>query len=340
MIGHVSVGKSAYGCLSYCLEDKLELTEERKQQLALKDHLQHKDRAEVLAYHKCYGDKYELADQFRDVAKLNKLAEKPVFHFSLSLPPGETLNKNQLIEIGEACAKEFEVDKNQYLIILHKDTDKQHIHIVANRVGFDGKLANDSNDYKRMAKLCRRLEKQYHLKEVLSPRAFLSREERLLPRHDKRKEQLKNDIEQTLKKVNNYSDFEKKMTDLGYKVIKGRGISFTDDKKVKTKGSEVDYSLKKIERILFLKNQLDLKGKEELKLQPGEGAKTPSGPNQKVTFKPFPKSERVPSPVIQTGHQMTTLLAILLKPEQDMGGPEPYELSEEYQRRKKKRPKL
>lgn len=340
MIGHVSVGKSAYGCISYCLEDKLELSEEQKGQLTLKDHLQHKDRAEVLAYHKCYGNKYELADQFRDVAKLNKLAEKPVFHFSLSLPPGETLNKNQLIEIGEACAKEFDVDKNQYLIILHKDTDKQHIHIVANRVGFDGKLASDSNDYKRMAKLCRRLEKQYHLQEVLSPRAFLSKEERLLPRNDKRKDQLKKDIEQTLKKVSNYPDFEKKMTDLGYKIAKGRGISFTDDKKVKTKGSEVGYSLKKIERILFLKNQLDLKKKEELKLQPGEASKTPYGSNQKVSFKPLPRSERVPSPIIQTSGQMAKLLAILLEPQQEMGGPGPYELSEEYLKRKRKKRKI
>ena len=340
MIGHVSVGKSAYGCISYCLEDKLELSEERKQQLTLEDHLQHKDRAEVLAYHKCYGNKYELADQFRDVAKLNKFAEKPVFHFSLSLPPGETLNKNQLIEIGEACAKEFDVDKNQYLIILHKDTDKQHIHIVANRVGFDGKLASDSNDYKRMAKLCRRLEKQYHLQEVLSPRAFLSKEERLLPRHDKRKDQLKKDIEQTLKKVSNYPDFEKKMTDLGYKIAKGRGISFTDDKKVKTKGSEVGYSLKKIERILFLKNQLDLKKKEELKLQPDEASKIPNGSNQKVNFKPLPRSERVPSPIIQPSGQMAKLLAILLEPQQEMGGPGPYELSEEYLKRKRKKRKI
>jgi len=62
-----------------------------------------------------------------------------------------------------------------------------------------------------------------------------------------------------------------KMTELGYKVIKGRGISFIDDKKVKIKGSEVGFSLGKTERILFLRNQLALKPKGGLKLQPGGG---------------------------------------------------------------------
>jgi hypothetical protein len=223
---------------------------------------------------------------------------------------------------------------------LHKDTNEQHIHIAANRVGFDGKVAKDSNSYLRMAKFCRRMEKQYHLQEVLSPRAFLSAQERLLPRHDKRKERLENDIRKTLKEVTNYPDFEKKMMELGYKVIKGRGISFIDDKKVKTKGSEVGYSLGKIERILFLKNQLALKPKDELKSLPAGGNKKPGDPGQKTTFKPKHQSEKTPAPVIHAGSQMAALLSMLLEPEQQMGGGMPYELTEEYRKRKKKRPKL
>jgi sulfur transfer complex TusBCD TusB component (DsrH family) len=46
------------------------------------------------------------------------------------------------------------------------------------------------------------------------------------------------------------------MEDLGYQVLKGRGISFIDDKKVKIKGSEVGFSLMKIEKILALKQDL------------------------------------------------------------------------------------
>jgi hypothetical protein len=340
MIGHVSKGGSFFHCINYCLEDKKELTEEMKQQLAQGDHLQHKDRAEVLEYNKCFGNKYELTEQFRDVQKLSKRVEKPVLHLSLRLAPGENLTRDQLIEIGREAAKEFGVGDHQYICVLHKDTKEQHIHIAANRVGFDGKVASDSNSYKRMATLCRRLEKEYHLQEVLSPRAFLSPSERLLPRHDIRKERLKENIQRTLKEVSQYSEFEKKMTDRGYKIIKGRGISFIDDKKVKIKGSEVGFSLMKIEKILALKQELALRQKENLlRQQPGEGAK-PRTPIHRLTIDPFPKSVGRPTPVIQTEKQIASLLSTLLEPQQQMGGGVPYELTEEYLQKKRKRLKI
>lgn len=258
MIGHVSIGASFYHCISYCLEDKRELSEEQKQRLSENDALQHRERAEVLEYNKCFGNKHELTEQFKDVQKLSRRIEKPVLHLSLRLAPGESLTKDQLIEIGRSCAKEFGIAENQYICVLHKDTKEQHIHIAANRVGFDGKVANDSNSYKRMAALCRNLEKQYHLKEVLSPRAFLSAKDRALPRYDNRKEKLKTDIRNALEKATLYSTFEQQMKARGYKVVKGRGISFIDNKKVKIKGSEVGFSLGKIEKILSLKQQLEM----------------------------------------------------------------------------------
>jgi len=265
MIGHVSIGNSFYHCISYCLEDKIELSEEKKLALELQDHLQHKGRAEVLEYNKCFGNKYELTQQFKDVRKLSRRVEKPMLHLTLRLAPEDILTKEQLREIGRECANEFGIADNQYICVLHKDTKEQHIHIASNRVGFDGKVANDSNSYKRMAELCRRLEKKYGLQEVLSPRVFLSPKDRLLPRHDSRKEKLKKDIQQTLKYVSSYLEFERHMRDLGYKVLKGRGISFIDDKKVKIKGSEVGFSLMKIENILHQKQQYAMKNNGEEK---------------------------------------------------------------------------
>ena len=82
------------------------------------------------------------------------------------------------------------------------------------------------------------VEKQYKLQEVLSPCSFLSAKERLLPRKDIRKTRLENDIRKALIQVSNYHEFEEKMKELGYKVIKGRGISFIDDRKVKIKYSK------------------------------------------------------------------------------------------------------
>lgn len=256
MIGKVSIGKSLYHCLSYCLEDKRKLSAEEKQKLSESDGVQYLNRAEVLAYNLCYGDKKELAGQFREVRKLSRRTEKPALHLTLRLAPGEQLSQSELAEIGSKCAEEFGVADHQYVSILHKDTKEQHIHIVANRVGFDGKAAKDSNSYRRMAALCRRLEKEYNLKRVLSPKAFLSPEQRHLPRHDQRKEKLRNDIRNTLQQVKNYPAFERVMKKLGYQVLKGRGIAFVDDKKVRTKGSDVGFSLMKIEKILHLKEEI------------------------------------------------------------------------------------
>lgn len=44
------------------------------------------------------------------------------------------------------------------------------------------------------------------------------------------------------------------MKALGYETLKIRGIAFIDEKKVKIKGSEVGFSLMKIEKIRFKKS--------------------------------------------------------------------------------------
>ncbi|WP_127125414.1 relaxase/mobilization nuclease domain-containing protein [Pseudoflavitalea rhizosphaerae] len=340
MIGHVSTGASAFHCISYCLEDKQELSAEKKEQLSRQDDLQHMDRAEVLFYNKCFGNKYELASQFREVEKLSKRVEKPVLHMSLRLAPGEQLSKDQLMEIGRECAKEFGVADHQYICVLHKDTKEQHIHIAANRVGFDGKVASDSNNYKRMAALCRRLEKQYNLKEVLSPRAFLSPKERLLPRHDSRKEKLKTDIRQTLEKVHCFGEFERKMQELGYKVIKGRGISFIDKKKVKIKGSEVGFAWAKIEKILAIKQQLEMKVTEQKLYEKSVEQKIENSGVATVSQRLLQQTRQDAlidrSPLLPVIEGFCKVLDELLKPEYTSDSM-PYEFTYEgYKRRKKK----
>jgi hypothetical protein len=263
MIGNMTLGKSFSGCIGYCLEDKINLSEEEKMKLSINENLQHKDRAEVIHYNNCFGTASELASQFNEVRKLSSRVEKPVMHISLRLAPGETLSKDQLVEIAQACAAEFKFDQNQYVCALHKDTREQHIHIVANRVGYDGKALDLTNNYRRMANFCRQMEKKYNLREVLNPRKFLSKEQRLIPRQDMRKDRLKKDIRDTLQQVTSYQEFEKKMKVLGYSILKGRGISFIDDKKVKIKGSEVGFSLSTIERVLVLRQKIEMVPQEE-----------------------------------------------------------------------------
>lgn len=231
MIGKIIIGKSFRGCISYCLE---------------------KEQSEVLDYNFCYGDKKELIKQFNEVRNLNPKLQKPVLHITLSLPKGEQLTEAQLAAIAAECARDLGFEKNQYIVIQHQDTGHQHIHIVVNRVGFDGRTVKDSNNYRKMAEFCRKMELKYSLQKVLSPGRYLPREQRHLPRFDQRKEQLRQDIRDCLSRADNYSQFEELMKQKGYTIQKARGIAFIDSKKVRTKGSEVGYSLSKIEKILAL----------------------------------------------------------------------------------------
>jgi hypothetical protein len=246
MIGKVSIGKSFGGCIHYCMNDKEQVEMHEAVMVG---------RAEVLMYSQCYGTEKEVISQFNEVRRLNPNLAKPVLHVTLSLSPGESLPKGKLMELGEDCAKDMGFENNQYIAIYHKDTSHQHLHIVANRVGFDRKTVSDSRSYEKVAKYCRKMEQKFQLKEVLSPRKYLSEKERLIPRQDIRKEQLKKDIQQALKTTQDYPQFEAKMTAMGYQVLKGRGISFIDDKKVKIKGSEVGFPLMKIEKIFALKQE-------------------------------------------------------------------------------------
>jgi hypothetical protein len=260
MIGKISMGASFSGRISYCLEDK---RQKQSQEPVFKN------RAELIAFNQCFGTKKELIEQFNDVRMLNQKIQKPVMHIVLSLAPGEQLEKGTLVEMASGCARQMGVDKNQYIAVAHIDTNHQHLHIVANRVGCDGRVVSDSNNYKKIAEYCRKMELKYDLKQVLSPRRYLADEKRNIPRMDTRKEKLRENIRECLSTSKNYSEFEAKIRQRGYKIIKGRGILFIDKQAVKVKGSEVGYSLQKIEKILDLKQQLHQVKDDKIKQEQG-----------------------------------------------------------------------
>jgi hypothetical protein len=62
MIGKVIIGKSFRGCIAYCLEDK-----KLRHDKSITN-----QRAEVVQYNLCFGNKKELAGQFNEVRRLNQ----------------------------------------------------------------------------------------------------------------------------------------------------------------------------------------------------------------------------------------------------------------------------
>lgn len=261
MIGKIVIGKGFGGCIGYCLEDK--------KMRADKDQTLMHNRAEVLLYNKCFGNRKELVQQFNEVRRLNDKQSKPVFHCTLSLAKGEQLNQSQLIQIARDCAEDFGFADNQFLVVEHKDTQHQHIHIVANRIGYAGKTnVSDSNNYKRMAEFCRKMEKKYQLQQVLSPRRFLSKEQQLIPRNDTRKDHIKTQLQEVLRSSKTLESFQQKVKEKGFEIIKGRGIAFIDNKGVKIKGSDVGLSLQTIEKQIEKNNRArEQKQTESIKIK-------------------------------------------------------------------------
>jgi hypothetical protein len=262
MVGKVSTGKSFRGCLYYLYEGRKQRTfEEQKLEME-------KKQVQVIDYNLCFGDKKELVQQFIEVSRLNPNLSKSVFHFSLSLAHADTgkLDQQDKADLAAKLAKEFGIQNNQYVVISHSDTGHEHLHIVANRIGYDGKTVTDSNSYKRMADYCRKMELDYKLTQVLSPNKFLKPEQRVAQsqRIDNRKEILKQHLSKAIKQCNDIQQVKRYMEDNGYKVELARGIAFTDPQQVYFKGSQVVYSLLTIEN--KLKQEQELKKQQKLAL--------------------------------------------------------------------------
>lgn len=254
MIGKVGTGKSFRGVLHYLFEGRRQESKELQMQEL------EKKQVEVIAYNQCFGTRLELAREMIEVAKLNPDQSKPVFHFSLSFAHSDAgkLGLQDKIDMVEKLAEKFDFKEHQYVVVAHQDTKHEHLHVVANRIGFDGKTASDSNSYKSMAEFARKMELEYKLQQVLSPNRFLKPEQRIAQsqRTDNRKETLKKHLQTAIKQSTDVQQVKKYMEQQGYEVELGRGIAFTDAQHVRFKGSQVGHALLDIEKKLKQEQRL------------------------------------------------------------------------------------
>lgn len=107
----------------------------------------------------------DLTDEFKTVSNFRQDIKKPVFHAFLSLPKNEHLTDEKWQEIAKDYLKEMNIDieKHQYICVRHKDTDQDHIHIVANRVGLDGSVWLGQHSAFNTIAACERLEVKHNL---------------------------------------------------------------------------------------------------------------------------------------------------------------------------------
>lgn len=255
MIGKVGLGNFAKGILSYCYYEK-ELSARQAKEMTLDDvrgeliYIQHlgistlKDGRLDLDY---------LAKQMLDNRDKNRNLNKYVWHQSFSFPPGEDPPKEKLTTLAQEFAKEFGFSENQMLVFRHNDTKHKHIHIVANRINYNGKnTADHFKNYARTGEFSRRMEMELGL--TITPDMSLNQKvKQQVPTQDTAIINLRKLVDQTLAKVSAFDDFANQMLAHGFKTYRGRGVAFFNmQNRMKVKGSDMgkDYSLQNLEKRL------------------------------------------------------------------------------------------
>jgi hypothetical protein len=142
----------------------------------------------------------ELTAEFMVVRDLNPGIKQPVLHASLSLSPGEELSDEQFREVCETWMEKmgFDLSKNQYLIVRHRDTEHEHAHLAINRIDMvSGNVVVDSFERYQSQEIIRQLERNYGLERVAPSWQTFKNSERELEQNPERssRQKLASEIE-------------------------------------------------------------------------------------------------------------------------------------------------
>lgn len=88
------------------------------------------------------------------------------FHISLNPDPSERIDDETFRKMAEDYMQAMGYGEQPYIVFLHHDIERTHIHIVSTRVDALGNKINDSNERYRSQKIVEQLERKYHLLET------------------------------------------------------------------------------------------------------------------------------------------------------------------------------
>lgn len=229
MIGKVIVGKSFSGCVRYVVQ---------------------KPGAEVLVAEGIRTETVSaMVADFNLQRRLRPELEKAVGHIALNFSAQDTAKLSPAIMAERAWEylERMQIRNTQYLIVLHQDRKHPHLHIVYNRVDYEGKTISDKFQHRRNAKVCREMTVQYGY--YLAPGKGQVNRERLKGA-DKVRYELHDAVKEALGKARNWQELERLLRGRGigidYKYRRGtdqmQGVSFRLGE-LSFKGSAVDRSL-------------------------------------------------------------------------------------------------
>lgn len=138
---------------------------------------------------------------FENYLLANKNTEKPILHISLNPSPEDYLSDKQFAELAKDYMDRMGYGDQPYIVYIHEDTGRRHIHIVTTCVDENGNKISDTYEWNRSMKVCRELEDKYNLKNVSDKKNELL--EPYLKKADYSKGNIKTQIGNILKSVKN-----------------------------------------------------------------------------------------------------------------------------------------
>lgn len=96
----------------------------------------------------------------------NKRTKKTVMHVSLNPSPEDVLDEYRLAVISDDYMRRLGYGDQPYIVYLHTDIDRKHLHIVSVNIDSAGVKIDDSYQKIRSANICRELEVKYRLRQV------------------------------------------------------------------------------------------------------------------------------------------------------------------------------
>ena len=124
-----------------------------------------KGEAEIVGGNMSGQTPQALAREFGITKKLRPDCKNPVWHCSLSAPRGERLSPEKWYELSVDFMIEMGMDPANFLysVARHSDTDYDHVHLVASRIGLDGQLWHGQWEAMTAIAATQKLEQRHHL---------------------------------------------------------------------------------------------------------------------------------------------------------------------------------
>ena len=107
---------------------------------------------------------------FENYLLANKNTEKPVLHISLNPSLDDRLTDSQFADLAKEYMQKMGYGDQPYIVYLHEDIDRRHVHIVSTCVKENGEKISDAYEWNRSMKACRELENKFGLKPVADKR--------------------------------------------------------------------------------------------------------------------------------------------------------------------------